>query len=94
MKNQVICEYYLNGKKEFVLKAFLVVKFWFITIKKVPILNVPESLSHVKDDFTFQLIKENLYSPKDELCNSCKNGYDGTNGNGYQPCGCTNKRGL
>ncbi len=21
-------------------------------------------------------------------CNSCRNGYDGTNGNGYQPCGC------
>ena len=21
-------------------------------------------------------------------CNSCKNGYDGKNGNGYQPCGC------
>lgn len=21
-------------------------------------------------------------------CNSCTKGYDGTNGNGYQPCGC------
>jgi len=21
-------------------------------------------------------------------CNSCVKGYDGTNGNGYQPCGC------
>lgn len=23
-----------------------------------------------------------------EPCNSCKNGFDGKNGNGYQPCGC------
>lgn len=24
----------------------------------------------------------------DDKCNSCKKGYNGTNGNGYQPCGC------
>lgn len=23
-----------------------------------------------------------------EKCQSCQNGYDGRNGNGYQPCGC------
>lgn len=27
-------------------------------------------------------------------CNSCKNGYNGTNGNGYQPCDCKNKQDL
>ena len=26
--------------------------------------------------------------PKQEKCNSCTNRYNGTNGNGYQPCGC------
>ena len=26
-------------------------------------------------------------APK-QKCSSCINGYDGTNGNGYQPCGC------
>lgn len=26
--------------------------------------------------------------PKDHICNSCTKRYDGTNGNGYQPCGC------
>ena len=24
-------------------------------------------------------------------CSSCINGYDGTKGNGYQPCGCADK---
>ena len=24
-------------------------------------------------------------------CSSCINGYNGTNGNGYQPCGCAYK---
>lgn len=24
----------------------------------------------------------------DRQCNSCKKGYDGTGGNGYQPCSC------
>lgn len=23
-----------------------------------------------------------------EKCDSCTNGFDGANGNGYQPCGC------
>jgi len=25
---------------------------------------------------------------KKEECRSCKNGFNGKNGNGYQPCGC------
>lgn len=25
---------------------------------------------------------------KGAKCQSCKNGFNGTNGNGYQPCGC------
>jgi len=25
-----------------------------------------------------------------EKCNSCENGFNGKNGNGYQPCGCDN----
>lgn len=29
--------------------------------------------------------KEKIKWPR---CESCINGYDGTNGNGYQPCGC------
>lgn len=26
-----------------------------------------------------------------EKCESCKNGYNGENGNGYQPCSCPKK---
>ena len=26
---------------------------------------------------------------KKEKCESCRNGFDGTIGNGYQPCGCS-----
>jgi len=85
LKKQVVCEYYLNKDNTFVLRVFLVIKFWFITVKKVPTINLSESLSFLKKDSTYQLIKDNLYSEK---CNSCTNGFDGTNGNGYQPCGC------
>jgi hypothetical protein len=28
----------------------------------------------------------------DERCQSCRNGYDGRNGNGYQPCSCKNQK--
>ena len=31
---------------------------------------------------------ENRTKKKDERCESCKRGFNGTNGNGYQPCGC------
>jgi len=26
--------------------------------------------------------------PPPSKCSSCRDGYDGTKGNGYQPCGC------
>jgi len=31
---------------------------------------------------------DKIFGKKDEKCSSCKHGYDGTHGNGYQPCGC------
>lgn len=31
---------------------------------------------------------KNRTKKKDEVCDSCKRGFDGTNGNGYQPCSC------
>lgn len=35
----------------------------------------------------------NRAKKKDERCNSCKHGFDGTNGNGYQPCSCGERYG-
>lgn len=29
-----------------------------------------------------------------EKCRSCEKGYNGTNGNGYMPCGCVKKNSL
>ncbi len=29
---------------------------------------------------------------KREKCLSCRMGYNGTNGNGYMPCGCNQKK--
>lgn len=39
--------------------------------------------------FTF-VYKQNIIAIEKvmEKCNSCENGFDRTNGNGYQPCGC------
>lgn len=28
--------------------------------------------------------------PAREMCQSCARGFNGTKGNGYQPCGCNN----
>lgn len=33
-------------------------------------------------------VRNLLKQKKDNRCQSCKRGYNGTNGNGYQPCGC------
>ena len=45
---------------------------------------------------TTRFIADFLYEifPKkpDERCQSCRNGYDGRNGNGYQPCSCKNQK--
>lgn len=37
------------------------------------------------------LIEKLFAKRKDDRCESCRRGFNGRNGNGYQPCGCPRK---
>ena len=86
IKKVIVCSHYYNKNKTFVLRMEIQLKIFCFTIKKVPLLNMSNTLSDNLKHTVFDLLKNNV---KDKLmCESCKKGFNVTNGNGYQPCDC------